>query len=127
MPAYTVAATAVTLGMPLKWVDNVLSHHRIPGVSRARQGVSRRLPPQAILTLEVALRISNALGISTSRALDLTARLLRQPAADMVSLEIGQGISMSIDMKEVRDGLLERLAHAVEVAPSPRRGRPPGS
>ena len=126
MPAYTVAATAVTLGMPLKWVDNVLSHHRIPGVSRARQGISRRLAPQAILTLDVALRISRALGIPTSRALDLSARLLRQPA-DTVTVEAGQGISISIAVKEVRDDLLERLAHAVEVAPSPRRGRPPGS
>ena len=125
MPAYTVAATAVTLGMPLKWVDNVLSHHRIPGVSRTRQGISRRLAPQAILALEVALRLSNTLGIPTSRALELSARLLHQ-AADTVTIEIGQGISLSIAVDEVRDDLLERLAHAVEVAPSPRRGRPPG-
>lgn len=125
MPAYTVAATAVTLGIPGKWVDNVLSHHRVPGVSQARQGVSRRLSPQAVLTLDVALRISSTLGVSTSRALDLSTRVLRRPAGTE-TIDLGQGVSLSIDLDEVRSELLERLAHAVEVAPSPRRGRPAG-
>jgi hypothetical protein len=126
MPAYTVAATAVTLGVPIKWVDNVLSHHQVPGVSQKRQGVSRRLAPQAVLALEIALRISNALGVPTSRGLELSGRLLRHPT-DTATVELGQGISISIDLGEIRSELLERLAHAVEVAPSPRRGRPPGS
>ena len=125
MPAYTVAATAVTLGIPGKWVDNVLSHHQVPGVSQARQGVSRRLSPQAVLTLDVALRISSTLGVSTSRALDLSTRVLRRPAGTE-TIDLGQGVSLSIDLDEVRSELLERLAHAVEIAPSPRRGRPPG-
>ena len=125
MPAYTVAATAVTLGMPIKWVDNVLSHHEVPGVSQSRQGVSRRLAPQAILTLDLALRISNALGLPISRALELSARLLRQPGGT-TTIDLGQGVSLTIDLEEVRSELLERLAHAVEVAPSPRRGRPAG-
>ena len=125
MPAYTVAATAVTLGIPGKWVDNILSHHRVPGVSQARQGVSRRLSPQAVLTLDIALRISSTLGVSTSRALDLSTRVLRRPAGTE-TIDLGQGVSLSIDLDEVRSELLERLAHAVEVAPSPRRGRPPG-
>ena len=125
MPAYTVAATAVTLGMPIKWVDNVLSHHEVPGVSQTRQGVSRRLAPQAILTLDLALRISNALGVPISRALELSASLLRQPGGT-TTIDLGQGVSLTIDLEEVRSELLERLAHAVEVAPSPRRGRPAG-
>ena len=125
MPAYTVPATAVTLGMPIKWVDNVLSHHEVPGVSQSRQGVSRRLAPQAILTLDLALRISNALGVPISRALELSASLLRQPGGT-TTIDLGQGVSLTIDLEEVRSELLERLAHAVEVAPSPRRGRPAG-
>ena len=126
MPAYTVAATAVTLGMPIKWVDNVLSHHEVPGVSQSRQGVSRRLAPQAILTLDLALRIPNALGVPISRALELSASLLRQPGGS-TTIDLGQGVSLTIDLEKVRSELLERLAHAVEVAPSPRRGRPAGS
>ena len=125
MPAYTVAATAVTLGMPVKWVDNVLSHHRISGVSQGRQGVSRRLAPQAVLTLDLALRISGALRVPISRALELSERLLHLQS-DIAAVDLGQGVSLSIDLGEVRRDLLERLAHAVEVAPSPRRGRPAG-
>jgi hypothetical protein len=125
MPAYTVAATAVTLGMSVKWVDNVLSHHRIPGVAQRRQGISRRLAPQAVLTLDIALRLSKTLGVTTSRALELSSRLLRQPA-DTETVDLGQGVSISIATGQIRSELLERLAHAVEVAPSPRRGRPAG-
>jgi hypothetical protein len=51
MRAYTVATTAVTLNVPTKWVDNVLSHYHVPGVARNQQGVSRKLTYQAILTL----------------------------------------------------------------------------
>lgn len=125
MPAYTVAATAVTLEMPTKWVDNVLSHYRISGVSQGRQGVSRRLAPQAVLTLDIALRISRALRIPISRALELSEALLARPS-DVTTVDLGQGVSLSIDLGEVRRELLERLANAVEVAPSPRRGRPAG-
>ena len=125
MPAYTVAATAVTLEMPTKWVDNVLSHYRVSGVSQGRQGVSRRLTPQAVLTLDIALRISRALRIPISRALELSESLLRH-SSETTTLDLGQGVSLSIDLGEVRRDLLERLANAVEVAPSPRRGRPAG-
>ena len=125
MPAYTVAATAVTLEMPTKWVDNVLSHYRIPGVSQGRQGVSRRLAPHAVLTLDIALRISRALRVPISRALVLSERLLRH-SSETATVDLGQGVSLSIDLGEVRRELLERLANAVEVAPSPRRGRPAG-
>jgi hypothetical protein len=111
--------------MPLKWVDNVLSHHRIPGVVQRRQGISRRLAPQAVLALDIALRLSKTLGVPTSRALELSSRLLSQPA-DRETLDLGQGVSISIATDEIRSELLDRLAHAVEVAPSPRRGRPPG-
>jgi len=125
VPAYTVAATAVTLEMPAKWVDNVLSHYRLPGVSRGRQGVARRLAPQAILALDIALRISGALRVPISRALELSERLLKHEAGT-ATVDMGHGISLSLDLGEVRRDLLERLAHAVEVAPSPRRGRPAG-
>ena len=126
MPAYTVAATAVTLRMPAKWVDNVLSHHKVPGVSQSRQGRARRLAPEAILTLEIALRISRSVGVNTGQALDLSSRLLQQ-GQGANTIDVGQGIAISFDLALIRADLLQRLAHAVEVAPTPRRGRPPGT
>jgi hypothetical protein len=36
-----------------------------------------------------------------------------------------RGVSIELDLTAFRSGLLEQLEHAVEVAPIPRRGRPP--
>jgi hypothetical protein len=124
MRAYTVAATAVTLEIPAKWVDNVLSHYRVTGVIQARQGIARRLTAEAILALELVLRLQRTLELSTGRALDIAEELSREGQSPR-EIHVGDGISLSIDVAGVRSELAVRLAHAVEVTPSPRRGRPP--
>ena len=121
MRAYTVATAAVTLQMPPKWIDNVLSHHSISGVAKSRQGVARRLTPQALLSLEIAIRLSEALSIPTARALQLAHELLQEPSG----LRAGKGVTLALDLESIKSDLGERLAHAVEIAPLPRRGRPP--
>jgi hypothetical protein len=121
MRAYTVATTAVALNVPTKWVDNVLSHHRIPGVSRSRQGVSRKLTYRAILALELALRIARTLTSTLPRSLELAALALADRDAP---LSLGNGLSLTIDLGSLESELAGRLDHAVEVTPLPRRGRP---
>src|SRR5687768_5622247 len=71
MRAYTVATAAVALGVRTKWVDNVLSHRSVPGVSQSRQGVTRRLTVEAVSVLEIALRLTRGFGIPLNRSLDL--------------------------------------------------------
>ena len=83
--------------MPIKWLDNVLSHNRVAGVAQERQGISRRL------TVAVAEHLARNEGRYFTR----------------------QGLSFAIDLPSFRAQLLERLENAVEVAPVPRRGRPP--
>jgi hypothetical protein len=121
--AYTVATVAVSLNMAAKWVDNVLSHHDIPGVSKRRQGVSRRLTPQAVLCLEVAMRLGHSLSIPLADGLELAQSIAG--GGDRASVDAGKGITITIDLRAIRDELTERLANAVEVTPLPRRGRPP--
>ena len=121
MRAYTVATAAVTLRMPTKWIDNVLSQHRIEGVVKRRQGVARRLTVNAIITLDVALRLSRTLGASMSTSLRLAGQLL----AGEAQLEAGEGIAIVVNRSQLEGEIMDRLAHAVEIAPSPRRGRPP--
>jgi hypothetical protein len=111
--------------MPVKWVDNVLSQNRIDGVVRLRQGVARRLAPRAVVTLDIALRLSEALGASISAALAIAAKLLQQREHEF--MEIGQGLRLSVDISRIEADVMDRLANAVEIAPSPRRGRPPRS
>src|SRR5215213_3807416 len=120
MRAYTVATAAVTLQMPAKWIDNVLSHHSINGVAKSRQGIARRLTPQALLTLEIAIRLSEAFSIPTRRALELAQDLVRQASGSTA----GKGVTLTIDVETIRSDLGERLEHAVEIAPLPKRGRP---
>lgn len=125
MRAYTVAAAAVTLKVSTKWLDNVLSHHHVQGVSRKRQGISRRLTPRAILTLELTLRLSRAYGSPLSRALEISEGIIGQGSSGSSRLSVGAGLSMSADLESIESDLMAGLAHAVEIAPNPRRGRPP--
>ena len=124
MRAYTVATAAVTLGMPVKWLDNVLSQNQIDGVVRLRQGVSRRLTPRAMLVLDIAVRLIRTFSVPVPVALSLAARLMRE-GNDQDGIDAGDGLVISIDIHRIEADLMDRLAHAVEIAPSPRRGRPP--
>lgn len=124
MRGYTVAATAVTLGLSVKWVDNALSHHPVNGVSRSRQGVSRKLSPAAVTTLAIAVRLGKLLSVPLARALDLARQALESPDSPAL-LHLSQVITISIDSATIARHTSEALAHAVEIAPTPRRGRPP--
>ena len=119
--AYTVATAAVALQVPAKWIDNTLSHYNVQGVSQARQGVSRRLTIQSLSILSIALKLIHELALPVERALIISTRLL---AADG-SLSFAEGLKVEINVEQNMAQLLERLEHAVEVAPLPRRGRPP--
>lgn len=123
MRAYTVATTAVTLRMPVKWLDNVLSQNDIEGVIKHRQGVARRLTPRAVMTLDIALRLTRAFDAAIPVALQLAGRIVQRGRSE-TDIDAGEGLSLSIDLQQLEADLVERLAYAVEIAPSPRRGRP---
>src|SRR5688500_6144058 len=123
MRAYTVATVAVALSVKGKWIDNVLSHHRVPGVVQSRQGVSRRLTSEAVAVLAIALLLSRSLDITAPRALEIAGALVRSggrsPRYDLA----GKG-ELLLNCAHIEADLADRLAQAVESAPFPRRGRP---
>ena len=123
MRAYTVAATAVTLGVNKKWVDNVLSHHRVKGVHQARQGILRRVTPDGLLALEIALTLGRVLGIPLTQALDISQALIASKEGEV---ELGRtpSIALRVHVDAMRRALDARLEHALEMTPVPRRGRP---
>lgn len=123
MRAYTVAATAVALGVSSKWVDNVLSHHQVPGVQQARQGVTRRVTPAALLTLDIALRLVRALRLPLPQALE-TARHLIDAREGAIPLSGTASIQIRADVDTLTRDLNARLERAVEMSPTPLRGRP---
>jgi hypothetical protein len=122
MRAYTVATTAVALGVTAKWVDNALSHHRVAGVHQARQGIARRVTPAALLVLDIALKLVRSLSLAMPQALETAQRLVD---ADGGGITLpGMPVQLQADIGALANDLNVRLERAVEVTPVPRRGRP---
>jgi hypothetical protein len=119
--AYTVATAALALDMPVKWVDNVLSHYSVPGVRQERQGVVRRISIDGLLVLALTALLIQDLGTPTGRAIVISEGLAKEDG----SLTSPQGLRIQFDLPSIHALLLERLESAVEMAPIPKRGRPP--
>lgn len=118
--AYTIATAALALGTSVKWLDNVLSHNRVPGVAQERQGISRRLTVEGLLVLALAALLIQELGLPTSKAIALAEDLAKKDGR----YSTHQGLNLSLDLTSFRLELLEQLENAVEIAPVPKRGRP---
>ncbi|SRR6266566_2321120 len=121
--AYTIATAALALRMPLKWLDNALSHYKVPGIQQRRQGVARRLTIDGLLTLAVAITLIHDLSIPLLAALEIADKLIRNGGRHISA----QGVDIQLDLETLKARLFERLENAVEIAPVPKRGRPPKS
>ena len=119
--AYTVATAALALHVTTKWLDNILSHYQVQGVSQAKQGVARRLSVESLTILAIAVKLIKDLELPTSKALNIASLLLDSRSTATLS----SGIQIKINVEQTITELLERLERAVEIAPLPRRGRPP--
>ena len=118
--AYTVATAALALDVPYKWVDNILSHHAVPGVEQQRQGVTRKLSIDGLLVLALTTFLIQELGAPAPKAIGIAEALLRNEGR----YQSPRGLSLILDLSAFQIDLLERLEDAVEMAPVPRRGRP---
>lgn len=118
--AYTVGTIALALDVSPKWIDNVLSHHRVPGVVQERQGVSRKVASDGLLHLAIAIQLIQDFGIPVGNAVQIAGRL----AAGSGTYRSPSELKLSLDVPRLRDKLETRLAQAVEIAPVPKRGRP---
>jgi len=119
--AYTIATAALALGTSPKWLDNTLSHYTITGVAQKKQGVARRVTIEALLTLSVTLLLTANAGSPLATALEVAERMIKNNGA----LEFANGLRLELDLQDFKDRLLQKLEQAVEIAPLPRRGRPP--
>jgi hypothetical protein len=119
--AYTVATAALAIRMPIKWVDNILSHNRLIGIRQDRQGVARRLSIEGLLALALTALLIQELGLSTAKAIIVAEGIVNSGGR----YSAARGVRVELDLMAFRASLLEQLEHAVEVAPIPRRGRPP--
>lgn len=123
MRGYDARAAALALKVSPKWMDNLLSHHAIPGVVQSRQGVRRLLPPDSLRVIAIALELMQALRLPLPAALDLAGRVTL--AGGQVPLS-RWGV-LTLDLAALDRSLERELALAVEATPTPPRGRPPAA
>jgi hypothetical protein len=90
-------------------------------VRQEKQGVARHITIDGLLILSIAALLIVDLGISLSRA----ARMAETLANNNGLYTSHGGVGVQLDLEALRSKLVERLEHAVEVAPIPKRGRPP--
>ena len=121
--AYTVATAALALERPAEWVDNILSHNKVNGVRQERQGIARRLSFEGLLSLALTALLIHELGLPTTRAITIAHGIVK--GGGRYNCE--QGLTVEIDLPAFEASLLEQLESAVEIAPVPRRGRPPAN
>ena len=74
--SYDVRTVALTLGVSSKWVDNLLSHHRVFGVSGGRQGVQRSVSPDGLLAIELTRQLAQELELPVHRAAALASDIV---------------------------------------------------
>ena len=122
MRTYDVGVASLAIGAPLKWTDNLLSHHEVPGVLGNARGVARKIPYSSLLLLAVVRELHEEAGLGVREALALARRLVEAPAEGVPASE---HLRVSLDRAALERGLALRLRDALESAPAPRRGRPP--
>jgi hypothetical protein len=119
---YSVAAASLAIGAPVKWTDNLLSQHAIPDIHRITRGVARGISWSALVRIALVRELHVRLGCSVHQALVLATQVLASPTS---SVSFDGAITLGFDRQAFERLLQSRLAEALEIAPRPRRGRPP--
>jgi hypothetical protein len=107
-----------------KWLDNLLSHFDLPGVSGGtRQGLERSVSMHGMLAIEMVRLATQELGMPLARAVSIATQTL---AADPLrgATRSASGILIEFPISELERRLRERLVEAVEAAAIVPRGRP---
>src|SRR6476620_5355065 len=92
--AYTVATAALALGVPAKWIDNVLSHNRVLGIRQDRQGVARHLSIDGLAILGLTILLVSELDMPTPKAIVVAESLVNTNGRHSTP----QGLSVQIDL-----------------------------
>lgn len=121
---YDVRTVALTVGTSAKWIDNLLSHHRLPGVVQGRQGVERRVSQLGIVAIEIVRVLTHDGGIVLGTAVRLAHAALASGDQHRNGVPVGPNITLHVDVPAIERRLHERIVLAVEAAPRVVRGRP---
>ena len=122
---HSVRVAALALDVPLKWIDNVLSHHELPSIVRTTHGVARQLGEEGILALALCKTMVDELGVPIARACALAREIVRERGAPSVRVAIAPHVVLDVALDELQRRLRSRITDAAEAVAHVRRGRPP--
>ncbi len=122
MRSYDIATASIAISSSRKWIDNVVSHYTIPGVTSRARGVERGFSFEAIILLDMTRLLVAELGLPVRRAVDLAVHLREGHGGEIA---LAGGIRLAIDLDTHTRHIQQRLLQAAESVARPRRGRPP--
>jgi hypothetical protein len=122
MRLYDVAVASLVLRVERKWLDNLLSQHDVPGVSRSVQGAARQIPLRSLLIIALVRDLQRQLGLGVARGLVVAARLI---GVSHGHVRLGFAL-LSVDIPALERQLGDRLVDVMETIVPRRRGRPLG-
>ena len=122
--SYDVRTVAFACGTDAKWVDNLLSHYTLPGVTKARQGVQRRISDEGLLTVEVIRLLNQEVGVSIARAVHIAGAAMASMSGDSVQISLAPQCDLRIDVAQVEQRLRREVINAMEALAHVTRGRP---
>jgi len=129
MPLYNTATVAAAIGASPKWLDNLLSHNKVDGVSGGRQGVQRRLSVDAVRIVALAKELIEHAALSAPAAVGIAGMLIGNAASEhsttpLQRTQLSPAIWIELDVTALDREISAGLSHAVEVTPHRLRGRP---
>ena len=122
--SYSTRAAALTVGVSIKWLDNVLSHHDLPGIARGRQGLERRITDDGLVAIELVRILSLDFGSPMARAVELAVVALESRQGEDAVLVTRTGLTLTVPLGDLSRRLRERLQETLETLALPARGRP---
>ena len=121
---YSVRITSLAIGVPVKWLDNLLSHHEVPGVEGGRQGVERRISHEGLIAIEIVRLLTRELGVPVLNAVAISTSALATRSGLELTHRTAGGVAISLALGEIEERLRGGLMDALESAAEIRRGRP---
>jgi hypothetical protein len=112
------------LRVPPKWLDNLLSHHDLPGIERGRQGKDRRISDTGLLAVEIVRLLNYELAVPMARATELAATALGTRDRERSTVTTPSGVAVVLPLADIERVLRVRIIDAVETVAEVRRGRP---
>ena len=122
--SYSARLIALTTGADTRWLDNLLSRHRLPGVSRRERGVERRIFDEGVLAIELTRILNLELGVSVADAVVIASEVLDQSAERPGEYQTPSGLVLAFPLEALRQRLRVRLGESTEFVARVPRGRP---